>query len=45
MLNDKNFLRIAREISTGSKCVSTHVGALIVKDNRIISTGYNGTPA
>lgn len=45
MLNDQNFLRIAREIATGSKCVSTHVGALIVKDNRIISTGYNGTPA
>lgn len=45
MLNDKNFLNIAREISTGSKCVSTHVWALIVKDNRIVSTGYNGTPS
>lgn len=45
MLDDKVFLRIARDISTGSKCVSTHVGAVIVKDNRIVSTGYNGTPA
>lgn len=26
-----------------SKCVSRQVGAIIVKDNRIISTGYNGT--
>lgn len=45
MLNDKNFLRMALEISKGSKCVSTHVWALIVKDNRIVSTGYNGTPS
>lgn len=45
MLNDKNFLRMALEISKGSKCVSMHVWALIVKDNRIVSTGYNGTPA
>ena len=27
-----------------SKCVRKKVGALIVKDNRIISDGYNGTP-
>ncbi|MCD5382625.1 deaminase [Candidatus Gracilibacteria bacterium] len=45
MLTDKNFLKIAQEISTGSKCVSKQVGAVIVKDNRILSTGYNGTPS
>lgn len=39
------FLNIAKEISKMSKCVSFKVGALIVKENRIISTGYNGTPA
>ena len=27
-----------------SKCISHHVGAVIVKDDRIISVGYNGTP-
>jgi dCMP deaminase len=27
-----------------SKCISHKVGAVIVKDNRIVSTGYNGTP-
>ena len=27
-----------------SKCIRKKVGALIVKDNRIISDGYNGTP-
>lgn len=45
MLSDKNFINIARELSTASKCVSKQVGAVIVKDGRILSTGYNGTPA
>lgn len=30
-------------LSKQSKCISKQVGALIVRDNRIISTGYNGT--
>jgi len=45
MLKDKNFLNIAYEIATGSKCVSRQTWAVIVKDNRILSTGYNWTPA
>ncbi len=45
MLNDKNFINIAKEIASASKCVSKSVGAVIVKDGRILSTGYNGTPA
>ena len=45
MINDKNFINIAREIASASKCVSKQVGAVIVKDGRILSTGYNGTPA
>ncbi len=45
MLNDLNFINIAKEISKASKCVSKRVGAVIVKDGRILSTGYNGTPA
>jgi len=32
-------------LATASKCVSKQVGAVIVKDGRILSTGYNGTPA
>lgn len=44
MLNEKNFMNIAEEISKASNCVSRQVGAIIVKDGRIISTGYNGTP-
>ena len=45
MLKDKNFLNIAYEVATGSKCVSRHTWAVIVMDNRILSTGYNWTPA
>jgi len=44
MLSDLNFINIATELATASKCVSKHVGAVIVKDGRILSTGYNGTP-
>lgn len=45
MLSDTNFINIATELASASKCVSKQVGALIVKDGRILSTGYNGTPA
>ncbi len=45
MLNDLNFINIANEIATWSKCVSKQVWAIIVKDNRILSTWYNWTPA
>ena len=45
MLSDKIFINIASEIASASKCVSKQVGAVIVKNGRILSTGYNGTPA
>ena len=45
MISDENFINIALEIAKASKCVSKQVGAVIVKDGRILSTGYNGTPA
>jgi dCMP deaminase len=45
MLNDKIFINIAKELASASKCVSKQVGAVIVKDGRILSTGYNGTPS
>lgn len=44
MLSDRNFINIAKEIASASKCVSKQVGAVLVKDGRILSTGYNGTP-
>lgn len=38
------FLKTAYLLGLESKCVSKQVGALIVKDGRIVSTGINGTP-
>jgi dCMP deaminase len=40
---DHYFLQIALATSTRSTCPRLHVGAVIVKDRRIISTGYNGS--
>jgi len=39
------FFQIARLVATRSTCLRRQVGAVLVKDNRILSTGYNGTPA
>ena len=38
------FMKTAFHFASKSHCVSHHVGAVIVKDGRIISTGINGTP-
>lgn len=42
---DKKYLQIAKLWSENSYCNNAKVGAIIVKDNRIISDGYNGTPS
>ena len=41
---DEYFLGIAKVVALRSNCVKRKVAAVIVKDKRIISTGYNGTP-
>ncbi|MEK6904618.1 MAG: deaminase [Nanoarchaeota archaeon] len=41
---DEYFMKIAKSVSIRSNCMKRHVAAIIVKDRRIISTGYNGTP-
>jgi len=41
---DEYFINIAEVVATRSNCSSRSVGAIIVNDNRIVSTGYNGTP-
>ncbi len=41
---DEYFMSIAKVVATRSNCVKRKVAAVIVKDKRIISTGYNGTP-
>ncbi|GAD04532.1 CMP deaminase [Porphyromonas crevioricanis] len=42
---DKRYLRMAAIWAENSYCERRKVGALIVKDKRIISDGYNGTPS
>ena len=42
---DLYFIRIAKEAAQRSTCPRASVGAVIVKDNRILATGYNGAPA
>jgi dCMP deaminase len=37
-------MSIAQVVASRSNCVKRKVAAIIVKDRRIISTGYNGTP-
>jgi dCMP deaminase len=41
---DEYFMAIARVVASRSNCVKRKVAAVITKDRRIISTGYNGTP-
>ena len=42
---DLRYLRMARTWAENSYCVRRKVGALLVKDQMIISDGYNGTPS
>jgi dCMP deaminase len=42
---DEYFLGIAELVSSRSTCLRRKVGAVIVKDKRILSTGYNGAPS
>lgn len=41
---DQRFMQMAQTVSTWSSCFqeNRHVGAVIVKDKRILTTGYNG---
>jgi dCMP deaminase len=40
---DLYFMNIAREVATRATCDRKHVGAVIVRDKTILSTGYNGS--
>ena len=39
---DDYYLSIAKVVSTRSTCLRAHAGAILVKDDKIISTGYSG---
>lgn len=42
-MKESFFVSVLNNLAKESKCVSRQVGCLIVRDERIISTGYNGT--
>lgn len=41
---DEYFMKLTNEVATRTTCLRRAVGAVIVKDRRILATGYNGVP-
>jgi len=42
--NDTYFMRMADLVATRSTCLRRQVGAVLVKEKRVLTTGYNGAP-
>ncbi|MHA2182700.1 MAG: deoxycytidylate deaminase [Promethearchaeota archaeon] len=42
---DEYFMKMAKVASLRSTCIKRKVGAVLVKDDHILSTGYNGAPS
>lgn len=42
---DEYYMGLARAVQAGADCLGSKVGAVVVLRNRVVSTGYNGTPA
>ena len=42
---DHRFMEMAQLVSTWASCNRRKIGAVIVKDKRVLTTGYNGAPA
>jgi len=42
---DQYFMEITQVVAKRSTCLRRHVGAVIVKDGHILSSGYNGAPS
>lgn len=41
---DEYFMKVAHLVSERSTCLRRKVGAVLIKDKRILATGYNGAP-
>lgn len=41
---DEYFMQVAQVVATRSTCLRRNIGAVIVRDKRILATGYNGAP-
>lgn len=42
---DKRFMELTEQVSSWASCIRRKVGAVIVRDKRVMTTGYNGAPA
>lgn len=42
---DEYLMNIANAVATRATCDRAHVGAVLVRDKQILSTGYNGSPS
>ena len=42
---DEYFMEVAEVVAKRSTCLRRKIGAVIVKDRRILATGYNGSPS
>lgn len=43
--DDAYYMGIAKAVEHGANCLGSQVGAVLVVEHRVISTGYNGTPS
>ena len=41
---DEYFMKVTRTVTERSTCLRRHVGAILVRNKRILATGYNGAP-
>ncbi len=39
------YMRVAQVVESGAKCLGSQVGAALVRDDRVLGMGYNGTPS
>jgi len=42
---DEYFMRIASEVARRTTCLRREIGSVVVRDKRILATGYNGAPS
>ena len=42
---DKRFMELTRQVGSWASCHRRRVGAVIIKEKRVMTTGYNGAPA
>ena len=42
---DRRFMELTEQVGSWASCIRRKVGAVIVREKRVMTTGYNGAPA